>query len=76
MIAPAGTGLTELDHVATESQQWTFDSFALDEIQGTEIYRSCREGPEELEDSLLGSNLQARDHLGCGIAIIWTGAPG
>jgi hypothetical protein len=51
----------------------TIDYFDLDEIEGIEIYRSYREVPQELRQSLIGPLIWPPNHLGCcGVAIIWT----
>jgi len=51
----------------------TIDHFDIDDIEGVEIYRSYREVPQELRQSLIGPLIWPPNHLGgCGVAIIWT----
>jgi hypothetical protein len=52
---------------------WNLDLFDLDEIRGIEIYRSFREIPKELRESIHFPRIWPPNSRGpCGFVIIWT----
>jgi hypothetical protein len=63
------TGAREIGRIPRD-----FDSIELHEVEGVEIYRSFREIPDDIRNSLhLSNSIWPPDQLGgCGFAIVWT----
>jgi len=62
-----------LGSLSPGSANWNLDYFDLDEIRGIEIYRSFREIPRELRESIHFPRIWPPGSPGpCGFVIIWT----